>query len=139
MENNNDVLVHYGTLGMKWGVRRAYKTLGNSSASSEKKAKAVTKIQRSQEKASAKLNKLDQKATKKISTAVKRKYGWGGGQKAYEKAKWKADRQAYKARNWYNAMQKTFDGKSMSKISDSDKAIGRKYIDYFMQTSEITN
>ena len=78
----DDHLAHYGTLGMKWGVRRAYKTLGNSSASSEKKAKAVTKIQRSQEKASAKLNKLDQKATKKISTAVKRKYGWGGGQKA---------------------------------------------------------
>lgn len=29
MENNNEVLVHYGVKGMKWGVRRSASELGN--------------------------------------------------------------------------------------------------------------
>lgn len=57
--SNNDELMHYGVIGMRWGIRRGTKKL----------AKATTKEER--EKAVAILNKHRNKATKKINDLKK--------------------------------------------------------------------
>ena len=45
MENNNE-LYHYGVRGMKWGIKKASKTLSSDKATSEKKEKAVASLEK---------------------------------------------------------------------------------------------
>lgn len=56
---NDEELMHYGVLGMKWGVKRASKRLSKAKTSEERAA------------AIAKLNKHRAKATKKVTTLNK--------------------------------------------------------------------
>ena len=76
MEYNrpNDELLHYGVLGMKWGVHRASKRLSNAT-SDDAKRKAVQKLETHKAKATKKINKLANehaKLEKKRDTYAKR-------------------------------------------------------------------
>lgn len=55
---NTDELYHYGVLGMKWGIHRARKALGSSSATADKKKKAVASLNKHKTKINNKLNDL---------------------------------------------------------------------------------
>lgn len=57
-------LYHYGVRGMRWGVRRASKTLISTKASSDKKKKAVASLQKHKQKATKKVIKLTAKNEK---------------------------------------------------------------------------
>lgn len=61
MNYDNNELYHYGVRGMKWGVRRATKTLSSSKSTSEQREKAVSSLQKHRAKASAKVAKLEKK------------------------------------------------------------------------------
>lgn len=60
---NKDELIHYGVLGMRWGVRRATKQLSKASTA-EKRDKAVASLNKHRTKATKKVEKLATKRTK---------------------------------------------------------------------------
>ena len=57
-------LYHYGVKGMRWGVRRATKTLSSKSSSKEDRDKAAAKLGKMREKGSKEISKLQSKAPK---------------------------------------------------------------------------
>ena len=134
---NEKYLAHHGILGMKWGVKKAISAYSKASNSKEK-AKAKAKLSNELEKDSKKLSKLNMKATKSLNKAVKARYGFFGSEKKYQMKKQKADRKAYKAKKWYDQMSNTFSKQSVVSISDSDRKLGEKYINYFKQSSGIS-
>ena len=70
----NDELMHYGVMGMKWGVHR-----GQS-------AKAYAKASNKLNKMSGKINKYQAKATKKMYKADKKMYNPFSSEASVKKA-----------------------------------------------------
>lgn len=64
--NNDNYLQHYGIMGMRWGIRRAEKTLNSSKSTAEKKQKAVASLKKHREKATKKLDKLQKSHVKLV-------------------------------------------------------------------------
>ena len=64
MEDNKNELYHYGVLGMKWGIKKASKTLSSDKASSGKKEKAVASLEKHKAKATKKVAKLEKQRVK---------------------------------------------------------------------------
>lgn len=60
----SEELYHYGVKGMRWGVRRATKTLSSKSSSKEDRDKAAAKLGKIREKGSKEISKLQSKTPK---------------------------------------------------------------------------
>ena len=60
---NNDELMHYGVKGMRWGVRRATKSLANATTQ-RKYDKAMASLNKHKQKSQAKLAKLESQRPK---------------------------------------------------------------------------
>lgn len=91
---SDEDLLHYGVPGMKWGIRRARRTLTSSKSTQEKRDKALNSLEKHRVKASEKVAKLESKRPKledSVNTKVSKYQG-----KAAELAD-KAARQERKA------------------------------------------
>ena len=66
MKDDNEELKHYGVLGMKWGVRRATKSLSSAKTSGdkEKQTKALDSLEKQRMKITKKLGSLEKQGAK---------------------------------------------------------------------------
>lgn len=121
---NQDDLLHYGVIGMKWGVRR-----GNAAGAYAKASKKLAKIDKRIEKNQAKARKLHKKTD---GFDVFRNYHTD---KANRKTQ-KSIRQMRKAEKWVKKMDKAFKDTSF-KLTKDQIAIGRKYSDMLNTRSAV--
>lgn len=63
MEQREDELMHYGVLGMKWGVHRALRSYGSATTDAQK-SKATNSLNKHKTKINNKLSSLDAKGVK---------------------------------------------------------------------------
>lgn len=121
---NQDDLLHYGVIGMKWGIKR-----GNAAGAYAKASKKLAKIDKRIEKHQAKARKMHKKTD-----------GFDLRRSAHEekaqRATQKSIRQMRKAEKWVKKMDKAFKDTSF-KLTKDQIAIGRKYSDMLNTRSAV--
>lgn len=124
-ENKNE-LVHYGVLGMKWGVRRERKKSGTVYNNYKKATNKLNKL-------TSKVEKKKQKFEKANRKAINARYKMFATEGSIAAAKAKADAKEYelnkavnKASKWVNQMEQVFKNTKPS-VSKDQIALGKKY------------
>lgn len=138
LSENDLELMHYGVLGMKWGVRRnPSKQYGASSAKLNKMKRKVAKKGVKAAKLRAESDKLERKSTKMEMKATNEKKYQKARKKHFEATKLQAkaskvDRKIAKKNRkitkYQQKMGKAFSGVKMSDISEKDLKRGSEYL-----------
>lgn len=143
-QNGTSELMHYGVLGMKWGIRK------NPDKAYAKASSKLRKLDKKLTKKNAKTSKLLLKASKKMNkafTGSAKVSGFGDSETAnsvqvinlkkqkkaekvltkYYKALYRSDKAKKKAYSWYDKVAKTFEGVELKNIRQEDIDLGYAY------------
>lgn len=128
---NDNELMHYGVMGMKWGVRH------NPSRAFGQSVKKAKKLNNKIAKAEVKLNK----ATLKRDKVAKRYSGIGiasrgdlaGATQKHYKATKKLAKAKAKSQKWEANMKKNFKNIKAKDINPETRSAGRDYIDMLLK------
>ena len=117
-------LMHYGVLGMKWGVRR-----GNASKAFAKAARKANKLDTQVAKKNLKSAKLAKKALKKEMRATNEEKYQSARKLQYKanKLKLKSAKLEKKALKWKKNMEKQFAKVKISDVSKEHLDAGKRY------------
>lgn len=131
-EQPNNELMHYGVLGMRWGVTRnrqatigkAYKKLGRLDADIANKSRDASKAAvKAGTGASKKYMNLNDKANKLQAKADKKKYGFFSNDEKAAELQVKADRARYKANKYKARYEKRANVSAQTKAAENKARI----------------
>lgn len=142
---NENELMHYSVLGMKWGVHKGNvsQAYGKATTKRRKLENNVTKAKKAYEKATVKANtgvsykyqKLQAKADRLQSKADRKKYGFFTNANKAAKLQVKAGRTKAqyikaqrKAERWIKAMDKTFKDYDVNNLPTEKINKGKEFV-----------
>lgn len=117
---NENELMHYGVLGMRWGIRK-----GRASQAYSRGVKKLKKLDKNAHKLETKSAKTDYKSAKQLSKGHIKK-----GMKLEGKAKklnYKSVKLQNKGRKFYKQMEKEFANVDVKSLNPSDIEYGKRY------------
>lgn len=126
-KEQEDELMHYGVLGMKWGVRKG-RTTQQYNDEYKKASKKLAKIDAKYTKKERKNFKKQTKADRKINSPFASAKTKQKAMKRLQKSRRKTYKAARKGHRWVSRMEKSFSEVNIS-LTASDRELGKKYIE----------